>query len=591
MIGPAPDPGASAAYEASLAGLVEERREFAREQSELMRSRARMQVGLYLAEIAKGSGERDLATAFLAYRTETLRPLLLNRWLKYLDALPKSDPVFGIWIESRAWGAIPDDAFEKRIEELVARCRQEMAAAGVPLEKVHNLRSEPPLWNPIVLDKVAERKPRSIQELATVYGIVFAEENSRWLNAVLSGSLEAAPGGVIHPDENPEHLVVNSPTHRQLRKHIYGADSPLAVVDEEAMVVANTPLRALMDEKHAKIDKLNLASPGAPARAMVVREDARPDDYRVFVRGDPISRGPVVRPRFPAILNQGRDKPFPDGQRRLGLAQAIVAADNPLTARVIVNWAWQQHFGVGIVRTPDDFGTRGLPPTHPELLDYLADEFRKHNWSLKWLHEHIVTSRAYHQGAVENSAHRAIDPENRLLWRMPRRRLDFEAMRDSMLAVAEELDLTQGGRPVDLEAVPSSLRRSVYGFINRDVVSPLMSTFDVANPNACTARRPNTTVPQQALFALNSDFIQGRAVTLAAMSLRFDADSERDRIVGLLRRVLGRDPETSELEAAERFLATESVTNGDSTAASDRERRWRQFAHALLASNEFTFID
>ena len=248
------------------------------------------------------------------------------------------------------------------------------------------------------------------------------------------------------------------------------------------------------------------------------------------------------------------------------------------------------------MRTPDDFGTRGEAPTHPELLDYLADQFRKSGWSMKWLHRQIMLSQAYRQGAIENEHNRQVDPENRLLWRMPRRRLEFEAMRDSMLAACDELDLKMGGRPIDLAASPTVPRRSVYGFVNRDVIANLMSTFDSANPNACTAKRPETTVPQQALFALNSDFIQDRALRLATLTRDLNAASDDDRIVAMVRRTLCRNPTESEVVRAKKFLTdavTSTPTDGAATeeAAADPERGWILLAHALMASNEFSFLD
>jgi hypothetical protein len=269
----------------------------------------------------------------------------------------------------------------------------------------------------------------------------------------------------------------------------------------------------------------------------------------------------------------------------------MVSDANPLTPRVLVNWAWQNHFGAAIVRTPDDFGTRGQPPTHPELLDYLADEFRKNGWSIKWLHRQIITSRAYRQGSIENDSKRAIDPENQLLWRMPRRRLDFESMRDAMLAATEELDTTMGGRPVDLSTSPAIPRRSVYGFTNRDVIDNLMSTFDVANPNSCTAKRPDTTVPQQTLFALNSEFIQDRALRLANQTKALSGTPVQ-RIEMMFRRILCRNPSPIEMERSQSFIAEGIQAAGtDSASSVDPEPRWIQLAHALLASNEFTFLD
>jgi hypothetical protein len=269
-----------------------------------------------------------------------------------------------------------------------------------------------------------------------------------------------------------------------------------------------------------------------------------------------------------------------------------VAENNPLTARVLVNWAWQNHFGMGLVRTPDDFGTRGQAPTHPELLDYLSDQLRKNGWSLKWLHRQIMLSHAYTQGAVENEQSRRLDPENLLLWRMPRRRLEFEAMRDAMLAASGELDVTMGGRPIDLNASPAVPRRSVYGFVNRDVIANLMSTFDTANPNACTARRQETTIPQQTLFALNSDFIQDRAARLAASTKELNLASDDERITVMVRKALARNPSDSEIAQARTFMteATASTTTPEG-GATDAERGWVLLAHALLASNEFTFLD
>jgi hypothetical protein len=226
------------------------------------------------------------------------------------------------------------------------------------------------------------------------------------------------------------------------------------------------------------------------------------------------------------------------------------------------------------------------------LLDYLADSLRQKGWSMKWLHRQIMTSRAYRQGAIENEHSRQVDPENHWLWRMPRRRLDFESMRDAMLAVGEELDETMGGRPIDLSATPAIPRRSVYGFVNRDIIANLMSTFDTANPNACTAKRPETTVPQQTLFALNSDFIQDRAARMASLTKQLNLANDDQRIAAMVQRILCRHPNAFELERANAFLrdASQGESNADGTPI-DPERRWVHLAHALLASNEFTFLD
>ncbi|MFN5103228.1 MAG: DUF1553 domain-containing protein [Planctomycetota bacterium] len=591
VIGQAPDANAQREYEKQLTVLTDRHQQFAREQNEVMRSRLRMQVGLYLAEIAKGAVEADLATAFLSYRTDEVRPAIVNRWLKYLAELSQDDPVFHVWFQARSWGQISEDQFATKRDELVAKLNGELEAAGYKPESFHKLSGDPPKWNPLLLEAVSQKKPKSILELANLYGEVFGQEHKQWLTALVETALEAVPGATVKPDDHPEHQTINSPSHRQLRHHLYGPDTPFDLPENEASKLTNRTIADMINGKRGAIHQLNLASPGAPPRAMVLKENSKPQEQNIYLRGNPLSRGSVVEPGFlTALRRNNHSQTFEDGKRRFGLARAVISDDNPLTSRVIVNWVWQQHFGVGLVRTPDDFGTRGQPPTHPELLDFLANEFRKNGWSLRWLHQQILATKVYRQACIEDPHSRQLDPENRLLWRMPRRRLDFEAMRDAMLWISGELDLAQGGRPVDFEANPTATRRSIYGFVNRDIVSPLMSTFDVANPNACTAKRPETTVPQQTLFALNSEFIQDRAAKIASATKKDATQSKTDRISELFQRILGRRPNADEEQLALKFIDESSQASIEGQAT-DSEKGWTQLAHALLASNEFTFID
>jgi hypothetical protein len=587
-IGNGADEKANEKYQRELKDLTAKLQHFVRDQSEVMRGRLRMQVGLYLTEIAKGTPEQDLSTQFLSYRTDDIRPSIFNRWRSYLQSLPKEDPVFGPWIEMASWGAIPVEQFQTRRDAYMTRLASEMDADSKTPEKLYALRGEPPKWNPFVLKALAESKPNSLLEVASVYGKVFADQQRMWLQALIESSNEAAADGKVLPDDHAQHQVINSPSHRQLRTHLYSPDTPCDVSDEEAMRLTNRTINDLISGKRGAIHQLNLSSPGSPPRAMVVLEDPKPAESNIFLRGNPLARGASVQPRFLSALSGPQSPVFEDGKRRLGLARSVIADTNPLTSRVLVNWAWQNHFGLGLVRTPDDFGTRGQPPTHPELLDYLADAFRKNGWSMKWLHRQIMLSQAYRQGAVENEQSRPLDPENQWLWRMPRRRLDFESMRDAMLAVSQELDVTMGGRPIDLNQSPAVPRRSVYGFVNRDIIANLMSTFDAANPNACTAKRPETTVPQQTLFALNSDFIQDRATQVASLTKQMNLPTDEERIVALVRKVLSRSPTPFEVDRAKHFLNEATNTDGSQI---DPEGRWAQLAHALLASNEFLFLD
>ncbi len=586
-IGQVADNDARNQYVNELKELNTKLQNFVRDQSEVLRGRLRMQVGLYLTEIAKGVGEQDLSTQFLSYRTDDIRPLIFNRWRAYLKTLPPDDPVFGPWIEMESWQKPSSDEFAKLRDEYLDKLSSELDANGRSPEKLHALRGEPPKRSPFIVDALIERKPNSILEVAEVYGKIFADEQRLWLRSLADASDEAGSDSKLLPDDHPQHQIINSPSHRQLRHYLYAPGTPFDVSDDETMRLTNRTISDLIGAKRGAIHQLNLTSPGSPPRAMILREDPAPKEQFVFVRGNPLARGAKVEPKFLSVLSDDRPTIFDDGKRRLGLAQSIIADSNPLTARVIVNWAWQNHFGVGLVRTPDDFGTRGLPPTHPELLDYLADSFRDSGWSLKELHRQIMLSQAYRQGAIENEGCRHKDPENQWLWRMPRRRLDFESMRDAMLKVCDELDSAMGGRPFDLNATPAIPRRSVYGFINRDIIANLMSTFDTANPNACTAKRPETSVPQQTLFALNSDFVQDRAKRLASLTQDLNVDS---RVASLVRKILGREPTPAEVERAKGFISEMSNIN-DAGIPADPEQSWIQLAHAMLASNEFIFLD
>jgi hypothetical protein len=305
---------------------------------------------------------------------------------------------------------------------------------------------------------------------------------------------------------------------------------------------------------------------GAAPRAMAVEDLPNPAPVHVFVRGNPNNPGALTPPHFLTCLGGGDDKPFRDGSGRLELARAIIDPANPLTARTIVNRVWMHHFGSGLVRTPSDFGFRGDPPTHPELLDSLAVKFVESGWSLKKLHRMIMLSAAYRQSSADNEAARKIDPENQLLWRMNRRRLEIESVRDSMLAAAGRLDLSAGGVPFPLTAEPSIPRRSVYGFIERGRVPALLSAFDFASPDQHAPMRFVSTVPQQALFFLNSPFVAEQALHVAARA-EAAASNPVDRIKSLYEFVFARAPEQREIDAGLKFvseskeIANEPTTN------------------------------
>ncbi len=588
VIGDHPDNSPTVEYQRNLEDLQVQYDDMARDQSEVMRNRLRIQVGLYLRELAKGTPEQDLSTNFLSYRTDDVRPLVLNRWRSYLASLREDDPVFGPWL---SLSKMSTENFGRLAADWIQLRKNENKETLKPVE-LHRLAAKPPKWNPRVLESISKKQPKSMVDVADAYGGLFADVQQEWLQALRQSSLEAVSQESVVPDEDTKHLAINSPVYRQLRRHLYGEDTPTNPSDELAVRILNRTISDALGGKRGAIHEHHLSALGSPPRAMVLHESTQPKDFFVFLRGNPLARGEPVQPKFlsamPLSGDQGTDQPYRDGKCRLGLAQSIVAKNNPLTRRVIVNWVWQHHFGEGLVRTADDFGTRGRPPTHPELLDYLAETLYEDGWSLKALHKRIMLSDVYQQGCVEDEKSRSIDAENDFLWRMPRRRMDLESMRDAMLAVSSELNTDMGGRPFDMNANPAIPRRSVYGFINRDIVSTLASTFDGANPNACTVKRPDTTVPQQMLFALNSEFIQDRALKLASLALSTAGETDTKRVEWLYRRLFSRNPEPEEVTIAIHFVQSTNMLGASEAPTS---KAWQRLAHALLASNEFIFVD
>ena len=609
------------AYFTQLESLKIQYAEMARDQIEVMKQRLRMQVGLYLRELVNGLPEQDVATAFLSYRTDDIRPLVYNRWKSYIAGFAANDAVFGPWHQL---SKLPSEGFAAAAKSLVETFAKEIPDAAKAAQ-YHALGATAPKWNPLVVEALKAKPLESMLDVANAYGELFTRVNQEWSQALQAASQEAVSSQAIIPDDDARHLVINSPVYRQLRRHLYGKDSPTELPDEVASQLLNRTISDSLNGKKGAIHAHHLNAPGSVPRAMTLKEPSEEQESFVFLRGNHMALGEKVRPGFLSAITRGETQfKYRPGQRRLALAQAIVAPENPLTRRVIVNWIWQQHFGQGLVRSTDDFGTRGTPPSNPALLDYLATKFLEDGWSIKQMHRRIMLSETYQLASVEVDESRVVDPENDHLWRMPRRRLDFESMRDSMLSVAGELDSSLGGRPIDLANNPSSTRRTVYGFVNRDIVSNLSSTFDSANPNACTLKRPDTLVPQQTLFALNSEFIQQRAAKLAKLVLAEPHEEDRARVDWLYRKVFSRSPTADEMAIASAFVkaplldsavtqaetssasvpsasgasATGSTANatGSSTTTAEKEaeqiaRRWSSLAHAMLASNEFSFVD
>ena len=284
-------------------------------------------------------------------------------------------------------------------------------------------------------------------------------------------------------------------------------------------------------------------------------------------------------------------RPFAHGSGRLDLARAITAPDNPLTSRVIVNRVWMHHFGEPLVSTPSDFGTRSTPPTHPELLDYLAARLQEEGWSLKALHRLIVLSSTYQQSSFDRPDCRKVDPENRLLWRFTARRLDLEAMRDTLLFVSGRLDAGWAAGRWTSPATPQDRRRTVYGLVDRQSLPAVFRAFDFASPDQSAERRPRTTVPQQALFSMNAPFVIEQAKALAA---RPDVAGAADRRPGSPRSTgasCARPPAPAEVRGRRAIPRPRARPRRGAAGALAARPAWEQLAQVLLMTNEFLFVD
>ncbi|HUF61164.1 MAG TPA: DUF1549 and DUF1553 domain-containing protein [Verrucomicrobiales bacterium] len=443
-----------------------------------------------------------------------LIPASVRRWRDYLErSAVHFDPLFAPW---HALAGLEEEGFAGRAET---------ALAALLEEKGDRL-------NPGVAQAFAT-PPRSRREAAEIYGRLFAEAEAAGPEA--GGEAAAGLRGFLFDPHSPATVPDTGIVNNELF-------FPTAICEE-------------LWKLQGELDRWLIQDEGAAPHAVIVASGEVEPDPRIFERGDPSRLGPATPRSFPAFLSDVRAKPFTAGKERREMAEAIVDPENPLTARVIVNRVWQRHFGVGLVRTASDFGLRSAPPSHPDLLDWLARKLIEDGWDLKALHRSILRSALYRQASAGNPAAEEKDPGNRWLGRHPVRRLGFEELRDSLLFVTGELEFKLGGRPEEVFG-PENRRRSVYGLVDRQFLPGVFRTFDFANPDEHVARRFETTAPQQALFLLNHRFTADRAAVLGASGVVQTEDREtRDWVRALYGRVLQRAPTPEEEDAARDFLA------------------------------------
>ena len=390
-------------------------------------------------------------------------------------------------------------------------------------------------------------------------------------------------------------------------------------LDEKTTAALTETERETIESSQKKIAALRKETPDLPPGYFLYEENVPPNQMKqthLLLRGRAATPGPPVEPGLPAILVSHQPKMQRTSQqtsgRRLALARWIVHPENPLTARVIVNRVWQYHFGEGLVRTPSDFGILGLEPTHPELLDWLAHWFvHEANWSLKKLHALIIRSQTYRMSKAMRPAASELDPRNLLLWRFPYRRLQVEALRDSMLAVSGQLNRKMHGPGTYLHIPKAALeghadktkiwkpfdekeasRRTIYALVKRSLLVPMLEVLDLCDTTRSTETRHITSVPTQALPRFNGDFVHRPAAHLADRVLREAGANSQKQITHICRLALCRPPEADELKAMSDWLKKESAeTPIQPTSKKDDARRLAliQLCRVVLNLNEFAY--
>jgi hypothetical protein len=333
--------------------------------------------------------------------------------------------------------------------------------------------------------------------------------------------------------------------------------------------------------------------------------DGKPVNARIQKRGEPSNLGAEVPRHFLTVLGGQALPAGTKGSGRLELADWLVAPTNPLTARVMVNRIWQHHFGKGLVQTSSDFGLRGRAPTHPELLDYLAEHFIRSGWSIKALHKRILLSHTYRQASGDNAAGLASDPSNDYLWKFSRQRLDAEALRDWLLFFPRDLDLTEGGpHPFPPEvtwnftqhsaftALYNTHQRSVYVMQQRIRKHPFFAVFDGADSNASTAERAVSTTPLQALFFMNDRLAHEEAERFSELLLR-DYPEVLQRTKALYTVTFNRAPRREEINEVQQYLGRFYDKATALGVKKDQQERmaWASLVRAVFGSNELMFVD
>ena len=507
----------------------------------------------------------------IAQKYGGLHVSVLQQWTHTLSGA-KSDAVLGAWA---AFAALPATDFASSADHLAAQIAQ---GKGLPTTPA-----------PAVVRQFTGLHPRRLQDVADAYGTLFASVEAAWQEAKKTG-VTTLPNA----DLETVRVVLNHP-------------KGLGAIPDNAEMLYSSAQRTEIAKAEANVKTAQEEAKKHPMpMAMAVTED-RPEDVRVHIRGNTLTLGEVAPRRFLTVLAGEHQMPIDKTHSgRLELARWITSANNPLPARVEVNRIWQEHFGAGLSRTPENFGLLGERPSHPQLLDWLAVTFREGGWSLKKMHRLILLSSTWQMSDAPNAKAQIADPDNRLLWHTNRRRLEAEPFRDAILSVAGTIDLTMGG---SLMSTPDGAyvtndqsnsgvnytapRRSIYLPIIRNDLYDMFLAFDMGDPSAVNAKRATTTVAPQALWAMNSPFVLEQAKKWAVGLLADTKTTDAGRIKTMYLKAYGRTPTLPETNRALGFVSKMEarLAAGEPDAARKHLRAWQSLCQVLFASNEFLYID
>jgi len=501
--------------------------------------------GAQLAEILAAKTSRYLLAARRCLSSPKQEPVsvaaqenldqeTLERWVQYLQSSPREHPFLKGWDDLQSRGA-SDEAFKQEADKF-----QELLLSVIKDKKAVDEK------NLILLGGSKDREVLSQANLVSMERDRYILWRDFFSDHKIEVTVKLDSGVLRYTDKKIDRFLLG-----EWKSHLETMQAELAA--RKSALPARYPF------------------------LHTIKDSAKPADIRIHIRGNSENLGEEAPRRFLAILCNGEQMRFTRGSGRVELAEAIANPKNPLTARVMANRIWQHHFGSGVVRTASNFGQLGDRPSHPELLDYLASRLIENRWSVKAMHREIMLSATYALSAEYSEKNFAADPDNRLLWRAPRRRLDVEALRDSILFVSGDLDLNAGGEPMRLSEEKND-RRTVYGFVSRRRLDGTLALFDFANPNNTSERRIDTDTPLQRLFFLNSAFVLRQSATLAdRLNGASGADSE-SRIRGAYRLLFCREPTSAELDLGLKFV-------------SQGPKAWPEFAQVLLSSSEFLYVN